>query len=70
VTEYRTILDRFDGALNERFDYYMHHPSGIPYRWNIQSALHKAENYQSGNAILFKNSGGDIVYPDLKFSGA
>jgi hypothetical protein len=30
----------------------------------------KAENYQSGNAILFKNSGGDIVYPDLKFSGA
>jgi hypothetical protein len=30
----------------------------------------KAENHQSGNAILFKNSGGDIVYPDLKFSGA
>jgi len=75
VTEYRTILDRFDGALNERFDYYMHHPSGVRYGWNIQSGIFnllciKAENYQSGNTIFFKNSGADIVYPDLKFSGA
>jgi len=30
VTEYRTILDRFDGALYECFDYFMHHLSGIP----------------------------------------
>jgi hypothetical protein len=30
----------------------------------------RAENYQSGNAILFKNSGADSVYADLKFSGA
>jgi hypothetical protein len=35
VTEYRTILDRFDGALNECFDYYMHHPTGNPNELNI-----------------------------------
>jgi hypothetical protein len=40
VTEYRTILDRFVGALNERFDYYMHHPSGNPNKQNIN--IHRA----------------------------
>jgi len=30
VTEYRTILDRFAGALNEYFDHMVHHEVNVP----------------------------------------
>jgi len=40
VTEYRTILDRFDGALYECFDYFMHHHSGNPNDSLYQSKAH------------------------------
>jgi len=65
VTEYRTILDRFDGALNERFDYFMHHPTGNPNQWiSIHCALKEGINGQDFK-FLKKNSGAGLFDPKI-----